>query len=168
LLQRYTQSSWIQRRRSFAMPERGYDDLIMDHIRNARNYRVLESGNRSATGHNPLCGDEITLHLDLDRERLQEISFQCTACGIAMASASIMTELVKSMTVDDARALVRTIVSALQGNGALPDQDEEAAAGPLAILATVRAFPSRTGCAVLPWATLEAALDGREDLTFAR
>src|SRR5262245_57861318 len=123
------------------MPEsRLYDDLIMDHIKNARNYRVLESSNRSATGHNPLCGDDMTVYLELGFEKLEDISFQCTACGISMASASIMTELVKTMSVADARALIRTFTAVLNGRAALPDHD--AAAGQLAILATVQAFPA--------------------------
>ena len=149
------------------MPERGlYDDLIMDHIRNARNYRVLDRANRSATGRNPLCGDDVTVYLKLGIQQLEDVSFQCNACGISMASASIMTESVKSMTVADARALIRTFVSALNDRAALPDHD--ATAGQLAILATVEAFPARTQCAILPWATLEAALNGQEDLVFVR
>ena len=144
------------------MPERGiYDDLIMDHIKNARNYRVLDDANRSATGHNPLCGDDVTVYLKLGLETLEDISFQCTACGIAMASTSIMTELVKSMAVADARRLIRTISSTVNDVGAVRDQ--ELTAGLRAILATVEAFPARTRCAVLAWTTLEAALDGRED-----
>lgn len=85
------------------MPTQGlYDDLIMDHIRNTRNYRVLERRNRTATGRNPLCGDELTVYLSLGIEKVEDVSFQCAACGIAMASASIMTELVKGMTAADA------------------------------------------------------------------
>lgn len=143
-----------------------YDDLIMDHIRNARNYRVLEGSNCTATGRNPLCGDELTVYLRLGAGKVEDVSFQCEACGISMASASIMTELVKGIAAADVRALIRKFVSALDGRAALPHQD--AAVGQLAILGTIRTFPARSRCAVLPWATLEAALDGREDAVFVR
>jgi len=145
---------------------RPYDDLIMDHIKNARNYRVLEDRNRMATGSNPLCGDEITLYLKVELEKIADVSFQCAGCGISMASASIMTELVKGMTAADIRALIHTFVSVLNGHGELPY--DGTAAGQRAIIATVLAFPTRTRCAVLPWATLERALDNREDAIFVR
>ena len=146
------------------MPARAlYDELIMDHIRNARNYRALDT-DRSATGRNPLCGDDVTVYLELGFDKLEDVSFQCTACGIAMASASIMTESVKGMAVSDARALIRSFVCALNGHAAPPDR----APAQRAILATVEAFPARTRCAVLPWVTLEAVLDGREDVVFIR
>ena len=72
-----------------------YDDVIMDHIRNARNYHKLDGANREAEGSNPLCGDVITVYLKLSGEVIEDIGFQCTCCGVSMASASIMTESVK-------------------------------------------------------------------------
>ncbi len=70
----------------------GYDDLIMDHIKNARNYRALADASHNANGHNPLCGDDIAVYVNLHGDRIAEVSFECTCCGISMASASIMTE----------------------------------------------------------------------------
>lgn len=146
--------------------QRLYDDLIMDHIRNARNYRVLERTNRTATGRNPLCGDELTVYLRLGIEKVEDVSFQCAACGIAMASASIMTELVKGMTAADVRALIHTFVSTLDGQFAL--RRDRSTSGQRAIIATVRSFPARTRCAMLPWTTLEGALDGQDRAVFVR
>lgn len=143
-----------------------YDDLIMDHIKNARNYRVLEDRNRTATGSNPLCGDELTLYLRVKPEKIEDVSFQCAGCGISMASASIMTELVKGMPAGEIRALTHGFMSILYGRAEPPPDGVTVAQR--AIIATVIAFPARTRCALLPWATLEGALDGREDAVFVR
>jgi nitrogen fixation NifU-like protein len=139
-----------------AMTTSPYDDLIMDHIRDARNYRVLEDFDRRANGTNPLCGDEMAVSVKLRHERISDIGFQCTCCGISMASASFMTEMVKGSGVEAASALVREIVDMLNGAG----DAESHATSPerLALLDTVRRFPARVKCAVLPWITLDAAL----------
>ncbi len=101
-----------------------YDVLIMDHIWNARNYRVLEDSNRTVTGINPLCGDEITVYLRIGSETLQGVSFQCVSCGISMASASIMTEIVKHMPADAVGPLVHSFLAALWGRADLPSNGE--------------------------------------------
>lgn len=143
-----------------------YDDLIMDHIRNARNFRVLDDWNRTARGSNPLCGDELTVYLRLGQDRVEDVSFQCASCGISMAASSIMTELVRGAATADARLLARAFIAALYDRDALlPDRD---GSGQRAILATARQFPTRIRCAVLPWATLEGALDGRKETVFVR
>ena len=143
-----------------------YDDLIMDHIKNARNYFVLDNVNSKATGSNPLCGDDLTVYLKIDRDRIKEIAFQCTCCGIAMASASIMTEMIKGKDTTEARILVRTFVAMLLDRTASPLQDT--AREQLAILETVQKFPSRNRCAALPWATLNDALDNLQKTIFVR
>lgn len=129
-----------------------YDDLIMDHIKNARNYYVLDDVIRVATGANVLCGDELTLYLKIESERIAKIAFQCTSCGISMASASIMTEMVKGMDTHGARNLSREFVVLLgeKGDSRLPSLARE----PLAVIEAARKFPSRNRCAALPWATL--------------
>lgn len=138
-----------------------YDDYVMDHIRNARNFRVLDAPDHSAQGSNPLCGDDMTVYVKMAGERIADVSFQCTCCGISMASASMMTELVKGARAADARELVHEFVSLLSfaANG------HEEPSGPqrLAMLETVRRFPSRGKCAVLPWVTLGQALARRDD-----
>jgi nitrogen fixation NifU-like protein len=132
-----------------------YDDYIMDHIRNARNYRTLPDANRDTTGFNPLCGDRVTLQLRLAGGRIADAAYQCECCGVSMASASMMTDWVKGRTPAEAGALARDLVAAVTGRSgasAEPGQIERA------LLATVRDFPSRAGCAVLPWTTLETLL----------
>ena len=142
-----------------------YDDLIMDHIRNARNYRVLDDFDRRANGTNPLCGDEMVVYLKLDGECIADISFQCTCCGISMASASVMTDIVKGETIGDASRILGDFAAALSNPGesaAQPPSPEKAA-----LLDTVRRFPARARCALLPWTTLEGALNGQRDVVVA-
>ena len=137
--------------------ETPYDALIMDHIRNARNYRVLGDANRKAAGTHPMCGDELTLQLRVEHGRIEDIGFQCECCGISMASASMMTERVRGGELAEVRRLIRAVTDRLAaGPGTISD---EADPSQRALLATVREFPARRRCAVLPWATLEAALN---------
>ena len=136
-----------------------YDDLVMDHIRNARNYRVLENANRQSHGSNVLCGDEVTVYLRLNGERIEDAAFQCSCCGISMASASMLTEGIVGRSADEARSQAGRVIELIEARsppGEMP-RDEWLAA----LLATVREFPARAGCAKLPWTTLDAALDGR-------
>ena len=143
-----------------------YDVLVMDHIRNARNYFVLDDENRKAIGANPLCGDELTVYLRIEHDCVEKIAFQCACCGIAMASASIMTEMVKKQDTTRARMLLRAFLAMLSNrthsrvHGVTREQ--------LAILETVRKFPSRSGCAALPWTTLERALDNLQESVLVR
>src|SRR5690349_3558595 len=143
-----------------------YDDVLMDHIKNARNYCALDDANRTASGTNPLCGDELTVYLRLDEDRVQKVAFQCTCCGISMASASIMTQSMIGAHARDALAAIRAFADFL----ATPADRIPAGgdADQYAVLDTIRRFPARTRCALLPWITLEAALEGREEATFAR
>lgn len=145
--------------------EKPYDDLILDHIKNARNYRALEAASCRANGSNPLCGDELTVYLKIEGGRIEDVAFQCTCCGISMASGSIMTERVRGKSAADARALLRAFVAALND----PAGSASFAADPAlrAVMQTVSKFRSRTRCAALPWVTLEAALDGRLEATLA-
>lgn len=138
-----------------------YDDLIMDHIRNARNYRVPGDVDRKATGSNPLCGDELTVYLKIERGRIKDIAFQCTCCGISMASASIMTEMIKGKDTADLKTLLRAFVAMLEGRADIASHS--ATREQRAVLATVQKFPARTRCATLPWATLEEAIDNRQE-----
>jgi nitrogen fixation protein NifU and related proteins len=134
-----------------------YDDLIMEHIKNARNYRAPQRARRKATGFNPLCGDEMTLYVGIRNDRIEDIAFQCTCCGISMASASIMTELMKDRDAAEARDQVRAFM-ALLDDRAHPEQPDPTREQK-ALLATARKFPSRVRCATLPWSTLARALD---------
>ena len=138
-----------------------YDNLIMDHIRNARNYCVPDGATQSATGTNPLCGDELTLHLEIADNCIRQIAFQCTCCGISMASASIMTELISGKDIASTRTLLQTFSAALQDRAAAPLQD--ATPEQRAILDTVKKYPARARCAALAWETLQGALDHRSE-----
>ncbi len=135
-----------------------YDDVILDHIKNARNYRVLEYADRMAEGVNPLCGDSFTVYVQLDGEIIRDASFQCSCCGISMASASVMTETMKGRSVTQVRELYRRFTALLSGAG-MPQLEDDL--GEVAVLAAVRAFPSRRNCAALAWHTMVAAFEGR-------
>jgi nitrogen fixation NifU-like protein len=137
-----------------------YDDFIMDHIRNARNYRALELVSREATASNPLCGDLLTVRLHVARGRVEDAAFQCECCGISMASASMMTDWVRGRALDEARQFARQLIGRLaRGSSAKSGGASEMER---ALAATVRDFPSRSGCATLAWTTLEAMLDDEE------
>lgn len=149
------------------MPEAAlYDDLLMDHIKNARNYRALDDASHKATGTNPLCGDELVLYLRLDRNRIEDVTYLCTCCGISMASASIMTEHVKGKHASEVKGLLRAFTAVIRKRMDPVSADFDPARR--AILAAVRQFPARVRCAVLPWTTLEAALDNRVEVPFLR
>lgn len=141
-----------------------YDDLIMDHIKNARNFRVLEDGSSATSGSNPLCGDTLTLYLKMKSGVIFDISFQCTCCGISMASSSMMTVLVKGFTVAGAAELAGRMKAALYDKHAFSSAQDGVELK--AILSTARVFPARIRCAVLPWVVLEGALDGKPEVVF--
>jgi nitrogen fixation NifU-like protein len=133
-----------------------YDDVILDHIKNARNFRVMEDANRTAEGVNSLCGDVLSLYLRLEDGLIHDASFQCSCCGISMASASVMTQAVKGGTVARAQELRRQFMDLLSETGN-PETANDL--GEVAVLAAVRAFPARHNCATLAWDTLTAALE---------
>ena len=135
---------------------RFYDRLIMDHIKNARNYRVLLEASHVAAGSNPLCGDEMQVYIRMDGPRIADVAFQCTCCGISMASASIMTTMLVGVDKDEAKLLLREF-------GALVRARTEPTPEPItgewrALRDTLIRFPARARCALLPWTTLEQAL----------
>src|SRR5262245_48984389 len=138
-----------------------YDDVIMDHIKNARNYRRPRRAQRKTTGINPLCGDEMTLYLSVLRGRIEDIAFQCTCCGISMASASIMSEFLRGRDAAEAHNLVDAFVARLDGrvDAAHPEPTPEQEA----LLAAARKSPSRARCATLAWSTLARALEEPAD-----
>jgi nitrogen fixation NifU-like protein len=134
-----------------------YDDLVMDHIKNARNYRRLADASHEANGSNLLCGDEMLVHVRMDADEIADVGFQCTCCGISMASASIMTDLVKGRHKEEARALIRNFVAMINGRAA--GHAQPISDGWSAMLDTVIRFPARARCATLAWTTLDTALE---------
>ena len=142
-----------------------YNEVILDHIKNARNFHELEGANRKAHGINPLCGDTFDVYVKVEGDRVVDAAFQCECCGISMASASIMTETVKGKTVQEARTLYRGFEKLLRDPGAASSLHADS--GQLPMLELIREFPSRVNCALLGWHTLEAALDGRTEIAIS-
>src|SRR5690349_15394665 len=98
-------------------PQAPYDDFVMDHIRNARNYRTLGEASRESTAFNPLCGDRITLQLSVAGGRIADAAYQCECCGISMASGSMMTDWVKDRSLEEAARFARDLVASVAKRG---------------------------------------------------
>ena len=135
-----------------------YQEVVIDHSKNPRNFRKPEGANRSAEGINPLCGDEITVHLKLAGEVIQDIGFQGAGCAISKASASMMTAALKNKTKAEAESLFERVHSMLTEGPKSSVNPEEL--GKLAALSGVWEFPVRVKCASLAWHTLRSALAG--------
>jgi nitrogen fixation NifU-like protein len=137
-----------------------YQEVILDHSRKPRNFRVLQQA-RCANGHNPLCGDRVTIFLDLEGGVIREVSFQGNGCAISTASASMMTEALRGKTLEEAERLFglfhEMVTTGPEGTAA----DAEATLGKLTVFEGVREFPVRVKCATLPWHTFRAAVEGR-------
>ena len=137
-----------------------YQQVILDHNKKPRNFRKLESANHSAEGFNPLCGDQLTVYLNLEDDSVKEISFEGSGCAISKAAASMMTQAVKGKSKQEAEQLFTEFHGMVTG-----ELDEEATTnglGNLKIFSGVREFPVRVKCASLPWHTLHAALNNQE------
>jgi nitrogen fixation NifU-like protein len=132
-----------------------YRETVLDHSRRPRNLRRIEQPARRATGHNPLCGDKITVYLDLTADKIvRDAAFEATGCAISMASASMLTELVRNRPLAEVQSMIRNVFAMFVS------ETEGLAPGEMAAFAGVRAYPSRVRCATLAWRTLEAALRG--------
>ena len=131
-----------------------YRDVILDHNKRPRNFGTLEGVPARADGHNPLCGDRLTVTVRLDGERIEDIRFEGKGCAISTASASLMTEAVKGKD----RAAVQALFSQVHDLLTREDAPAPAGLGKLAALSGVREFPAREKCASLCWHTLNAAL----------
>jgi nitrogen fixation protein NifU and related proteins len=134
-----------------------YQQVILDHSKSPRNYSKLEGANRTAQGHNPLCGDHVTMYLQVDGNTVKDISWQGSGCAISRASASILTTTVKGKSIAEVKALfsrVHDMVTTGKANGDM---------GKLAVFAGVHKFPARVKCAILPWHAAVAAVEGHTD-----
>jgi nitrogen fixation protein NifU and related proteins len=138
-----------------------YQEVILDHNRRPRNFRVLENATHHAEGYNPLCGDRLDLFLKVDGDVIADVGFQGSGCAISKASASLMTDSLKGRAVADARALFDRFHRMVTTP---PDVDVEDL-GKLSVFAGVREFPVRVKCASLAWHTLKAALERSERTT---
>lgn len=133
-----------------------YRDVIVDHNRNPRNFGKLDPADAHADGHNPLCGDRLTIYVNLDGQRIRDAQFEGSGCAISMASASLLTEAVKGKSKAAVKALFEDVHALLTQHDAAVDPGR---LGKLAALSGVREFPARVKCASLCWHTLNAALD---------
>lgn len=129
-----------------------YQEVIIDHGRRPRNFFPLEQATYRKDGHNPLCGDRLTLYLVENNDVIENISFEGTGCAISMASASLMTEALKGKTVEAAKKIFADFHALVTQGKATDDL------GKLAVLAGVIEFPARVKCATLAWHTLQACL----------
>ncbi len=136
-----------------------YQDVILEHSKAPRNYRLLEGANHKAEGYNPLCGDHFTVYLDLEGDSIRDVSFQGSGCAISKASASMMTQIVKGKTKEEAEKLFERFHNLVTGQA---NGDRESL-GKLAVFAGVSEFPVRVKCATLAWHTLQAALEGKQE-----
>ena len=138
-----------------------YQEIILDHNKRPRNYREMPECTCQAEGLNPLCGDEVKVFVRVENDQLSDVAFQGQGCAISRASASMMTGKTKGRSTEEARALSGRVRDMLVGPEAEPARE----LGDLVALSGVRKFPARIKCAMLPWHTLEAALDGRDAAT---
>ena len=140
-----------------------YQQVILDHNKKPRNFHKLEAANRRAEGFNPLCGDQLTVYLQMDEGVVRDVSFEGSGCAISKAAASMMTQAVKGKTREEAQALFKEFHGMVTG-----EFDEEATPnhlGRLKIFSGVRDYPARVKCASLSWHTMQAALEGQETAT---
>ena len=138
-----------------------YQQIILDHNRNPRNYREIPDATKRVDGYNPLCGDHYTVFVDLDGDVIKDISFTGNGCAISKASGSVMTTAVKGKRMDEAEKLFDTFHKLVTGE---PAGLSEADLGRLAAFSGVSEFPARVKCATLAWHTLHNALQGEQEV----
>ena len=136
-----------------------YQELILEHSKAPRNYRALENADHKAEGYNPLCGDRFTVYLHMEGDSIRDISFQGSGCAISKSSASMMTQILKGKTKQEADELFERFHQLVTGtaNGNARDL------GKLEVFSGVSEFPARVKCATLAWHTLQAALEGKQE-----
>lgn len=132
-----------------------YQEIILDHGRRPRNLRSLPEPARAVKGFNPLCGDQLTVYVDVGEDRVRDVCFEGSGCAISTASASIMTEVLKGKSTAEAEALFERFHALVTGR-----EKSDDTLGKLEVFAGVAEFPARVKCASLAWHTLKAALHG--------
>jgi nitrogen fixation NifU-like protein len=141
-----------------------YQDLILDHGKRPHNFHVLPGANHEALGHNPLCGDRLMLYLTVDDDKVvRDAAFQGSGCAISVASASMMTDMLKGKTMPQVEALFQYMHNACTGEAAPTTGLDPDDVDRLQALAGVRHYPMRVKCATLPWHTMQAALKNKTD-----
>ena len=138
-----------------------YQQIILDHNRNPRNYKELPDATKRVDGYNPLCGDHYTVFVNLDGDVIKEVTFTGNGCAISKSSASVMTTAVKGKRTEEAEKLFDTFHKLVTGE---PAGLSEAELGRLAAFSGVSEFPARVKCAMLPWHTMHSALQGEQEV----
>jgi len=138
-----------------------YQQMILDHNRNPRNYRELPDATKRVEGYNPLCGDHYTVFVSLDGDVIKEVTFTGNGCAISKSSASVMTTAVKGKRTEEAEKLFDTFHKLVTGEPAGLSEEE---LGRLAAFSGVSEFPARVKCAMLPWHTMHNALQGEQEV----
>ena len=138
-----------------------YQEVILDHNKNPRNFHKMENATKVLEGQNPLCGDHYTLFLLLENDIIKDISFEGSGCAISKASASIMSSVLKGKTRQEAEKLFELFHKVVTGDNVSVEHLEEL--GKLAAFSGVSEFPARVKCATLAWHTMHAALDEKND-----
>ena len=138
-----------------------YQEIILDHGKNPRNLRKTENFNKDAKGHNPLCGDKVHVYLKLnENKKVEDISFEGQGCAISMASASIMTDLIKGKEEKEVKEIVNDFLEMIKEKDEIKynilNEDEKTK---LMCLSGVKQYPMRVKCATLSWHTLTSAID---------
>lgn len=140
-----------------------YQELILDHNKNPRNFRTIDPADREALGHNPLCGDKLNLYLNInDQNIIEDVAFIGDGCAISKASASMMTTAIKGKSVVEAEELFKQFHE--MSMGTLNVDTQENKLGKLSIFSGVRDLPARVKCATLPWHTLNTALHNKKEI----
>jgi nitrogen fixation protein NifU and related proteins len=137
-----------------------YQEVILDHNKNPRNFREIENATNEADGHNPLCGDALKVYLNIEKDTVTDVAFKGSGCAISKASASMMTQAVKGKTKAEAETLFNEFRAMVMGE--LDIETDENHLGKLKIFAGVLEFPARVKCASLSWHTVHAALNEEE------
>ncbi len=140
-----------------------YQEVILDHNKNPRNFREIERPTQTADGHNPLCGDALKVYLEMEDDKVKDVAFLGSGCAISKASASMMTQTVKGKTRAEAERIFDEFHRMVTGD--LDVETNENALGRLKIFAGVLEFPARVKCASLSWHTLHAALNGENEVS---
>jgi nitrogen fixation NifU-like protein len=137
-----------------------YQEVILDHSRHPRHFKEMPEASHRAEGHNPLCGDRVTVYLHLNGDVIDDVSFQGAGCSISTASASMMADALRGKTVAEARALFEKFHDLVTSDPSHSEENVDPSLGKLAVFSGVCEFPMRVKCASLSWHTMKAALEG--------
>ena len=139
-----------------------YQETILEHNKNPRNFREIERADKEAVGNNPLCGDALRVYVKMDGDTVTDVAFKGSGCAISKASASMMTDSIKGKTLSEARGMFERFHQMVTGNAdALADPER---LGKLAVFEGVRNYPARVKCASLAWHTLRSAVDAKDEV----